>query len=554
MALNNLDINEFELIFNESILKKGLSNCKKGCVEFTEKTSDNFFKYEVFGKEINTVQFIRKSNLLQQVNCTCKKEKCEHLASVIFFIEKEKFEIEIKPKKEKKFRNVIAKKTVKEITLGERLKQIDITRLIDFIEKYAKNNSDFDKLIQAKVTVNENSSDFKDIRLRIFVWLWENKFYSATDSVQENLITDWIKENKLNNDYILQVLAIKLELIELNKDKRSKNKIYPIVEHLLEKQLVINQNYLKLNNHQEEFTQLAIYSVKNYAKYSGTISPLIAVACIFLKDKFLAKFIKTVDGTLNIKYGSGEKLIKAVDYFKNFLLHGSGFSVTEKSNHIVYDTTIKLVLGEPSALKQLADENEKNLKKGNHCFYEDGIYLSSYFNLIDYKKRFLLQAIKCNHYNSILNCELLKAITNAEELEIYLLDAYNFLVDKNDIIFNGIAMDIGIFMGWHKKIVALNRPADFNYGALMKFVKILSNDVLFDYQRFFISAFTISYKQTSSHTGFEYHLKLLNTFLNKLQPEQVLQFLMLLVDNFHPANKMHSTIKLLMANEIKIKN
>ncbi len=558
MELNNLDIDGFEQIFTEATLKKGLSSCKNGTVNFIEKNPDKLFIYQVHSKEINSVSFLRKSNLLTNINCSCKKSKCEHMAAVIFFIEKEKFEIEIKPRKDKKITTTSTKKIKSEPSLKEILLNTDLTKLLDFIEDYAKSNSDFDKLLRAKITLNEDSINIKDLKLSMYVLLAENNFYKKTDSAQDEFISNWIEENKLNENFQLNVLALSSELIKEEKDKKNRKSIADTVFESLEKQIVIYPNYLKITDFQEELLELCIRKLKNLAKFNLHISPLLALAIVVLKDKHLAKFNKALESTQKVKYGNGKNLTRITDYFKKYLISGGALNheavhEDEKSEVIICDTTMALVLGNTESVNKLVQENENLLRQDKPCPYAESIYLCNYFNLPEYKKIFLTQSLKASIYSIVATCEHLKEITTEIELDMFLNDAFNYLINKSTGYYRINAVQIAIFAGWHDKVVKLNAPTQFGYGDLMRFVKILPNPINSDYKNFLIAAISYSYKQHTSYASYEYHLKLISALLDKLIIEERIDFLKTLSACFHPSNRMSSALKLLIASYIKVK-
>ncbi len=146
-----IPLNTFEQIIDETILKRGLFNFKKGYVTDFSEIATCRYEASVIGSEQYTVQFKIKNNTIEEHHCDCPYDMgpvCKHVVAVIFYLQKDILSLDTikssKPVAKKKPRTKSVSKKVKAL-----LKTITPEELELFIVETSKSDRKFRNLFLA---------------------------------------------------------------------------------------------------------------------------------------------------------------------------------------------------------------------------------------------------------------------------------------------------------------------------------------------------------------------------------------------------------------------
>jgi hypothetical protein len=160
-----IPLDQFEQYINETILKKGLSYFKKGCVHEPEELSSGKIEAIVEGTELYTVNLTIQSGVLTDFNCDCPYDMgpiCKHITAVIFYLQKDELNLDVKKKEPKKSKT---KQPAKQKTTFDQVKEVlekaPHEELVDFIREIAKANNQFRDLLLLHFA-NLNTNESKD--------------------------------------------------------------------------------------------------------------------------------------------------------------------------------------------------------------------------------------------------------------------------------------------------------------------------------------------------------------------------------------------------------
>lgn len=144
-----IPINEFELHFEETILKRGLAYFKKGAVSEVIETDRGIFEASVMGTDCYTVHITIKNELITKATCNCLYDQgilCKHIAAVIFYLQKDTLGIEPSSAKRKTEKSPL-KKPSKKKSLPEQVaaiaEHIEKEELVKFVISHSENNKSF---------------------------------------------------------------------------------------------------------------------------------------------------------------------------------------------------------------------------------------------------------------------------------------------------------------------------------------------------------------------------------------------------------------------------
>lgn len=148
------NLNNFEESFTESKLKAGLALLKSGLIE--QNLLEKYFRIE-HKKYFFIVNYSQKGNFVN-LNCNCNVNKCIHIISILFFFNKTKLNIEIKPKLKVTSRQTKISKN--KTTIIDILQNKDKDYLINLISDFAeKDEKIFTKLIATIGTASQFRND-----------------------------------------------------------------------------------------------------------------------------------------------------------------------------------------------------------------------------------------------------------------------------------------------------------------------------------------------------------------------------------------------------------
>lgn len=124
-----IPLNEFEQHVEEDILKRGLQYFKKGYVTALDEISPGEYEATVEGSETYTVHMEIKNGVVNGCYCSCPYDwgpVCKHEAAVMFYLQQDELQLEVKPSKQKKANqiNPVLKEKKKKPTIQDKLNEI----------------------------------------------------------------------------------------------------------------------------------------------------------------------------------------------------------------------------------------------------------------------------------------------------------------------------------------------------------------------------------------------------------------------------------------------
>lgn len=150
-----INLDEFEQVINETILKRGLSYFKKGFVEELTETAPNEYETTVAGSEDYNVQLTMKNNIITKFHCDCPYNMgpvCKHITAVIFYIQQHNLSIvnnDLPESKKSKRPKASPKPKTPSQQVKALLKEIPAGELKAFIQKNCGKDKKFRNLFLA---------------------------------------------------------------------------------------------------------------------------------------------------------------------------------------------------------------------------------------------------------------------------------------------------------------------------------------------------------------------------------------------------------------------
>ena len=164
-----IPLNQFEQYIDETILKRGLQYFKKGHVHEPEEISPGVYEAIVEGTEDYTVQLTLKNGIITEHVCDCPYDLgpvCKHVAAVIFYLQQDELELNIKTKRAKtnQTSKPAKRKTVAE-QVNELLEKATHDELKQFVREQALQNASFRNLFLSSF-VQHNSNESKELYVK----------------------------------------------------------------------------------------------------------------------------------------------------------------------------------------------------------------------------------------------------------------------------------------------------------------------------------------------------------------------------------------------------
>jgi hypothetical protein len=123
----NIPLNQFEQYIDETILKRGLSYFKKGCVNEPVEVTPGVYEAIVTGSENYTVKLKIKNEALVEHLCTCPYDMgpvCKHIAAVLFYLQQNELGLGSKARQLPEKREKASAKKGKKKTAEEQVKDV----------------------------------------------------------------------------------------------------------------------------------------------------------------------------------------------------------------------------------------------------------------------------------------------------------------------------------------------------------------------------------------------------------------------------------------------
>ncbi len=132
-----IPLNSFEQYIDETILKRGLQYFKKGLVHEPEELMSGEYEAIVEGTEPYTVNLMIKNDMISEYVCTCPYDMgpvCKHVAAVIFYLQQNELDLNVKPSQKK----AGAAKNPKKKTVARQIDEIIEKLSHDDLKEYIK--------------------------------------------------------------------------------------------------------------------------------------------------------------------------------------------------------------------------------------------------------------------------------------------------------------------------------------------------------------------------------------------------------------------------------
>ena len=147
-----IPLKEFEQHIEETILQRGYQYFKKGLVNEPEEIGHGEYEAIVEGTNQYTVQVSIKNDVITEYVCSCPYDMgpiCKHVVAVIFLLQQNELNLNVKAKKNKgEVKKIKKKKTVSE-QVDELLEKLSHDNLKDYIKEQCVKDSSFRQLFLA---------------------------------------------------------------------------------------------------------------------------------------------------------------------------------------------------------------------------------------------------------------------------------------------------------------------------------------------------------------------------------------------------------------------
>ena len=147
-----IPLKEFEQNIDEAILERGYQYFKKGLVNEPEEIGHGEYEAIVEGTNQYTVQVSIKNDVITEYVCSCPYDMgpiCKHVVAVIFLLQQNELNLNVKAKKNKgEVKKIKKKKTVSE-QVDELLEKLSHDNLKDYIKEQCVKDSSFRQLFLA---------------------------------------------------------------------------------------------------------------------------------------------------------------------------------------------------------------------------------------------------------------------------------------------------------------------------------------------------------------------------------------------------------------------
>lgn len=157
-------LDNFEEQFNEKILNNGLKLFKSPNTQITKDRGNIKLTYKQNTFEIH----IKRTGNRLHANCTCKKLICEHIAAVLFFLNKDKLDEVTKSNRNSiKSKSHRARSSETKLTIPELLADLDRKKLLQILNEIALKNENINIQLRANFATIKNHSAFELLELKV---------------------------------------------------------------------------------------------------------------------------------------------------------------------------------------------------------------------------------------------------------------------------------------------------------------------------------------------------------------------------------------------------
>lgn len=238
-------LDSFEGQFNEKTLKKGLQLFKSKDTHFIKETE----KIKLSHKHTTIEISIKRSGNKLKANCSCKNMTCEHIAAVLFFLNKDKFSLTTKSGKS--FLEPVKSKTAikTECTIPELLSHLDQKQLVQILNEISSKDENINIKLRASFATLKNHTAHELLTLKI-----QNALFNNNDTE---------RESKLNTKLLIQTIF----------KFRIQFKDSTVIQFYVDSALIIFSIFLKSKKHwlkeliemfcDEAFTKITINELKS---------------------------------------------------------------------------------------------------------------------------------------------------------------------------------------------------------------------------------------------------------------------------------------------------
>lgn len=189
----NLD--NFEEQFSEKTLNNGLKLFKSSYTQITKERTKVRIEYK---KTIFSIIIKRNGNKIH-ANCSCTKSKCEHIASLLFFLNKDKFNLIIKSDKNSRISSFHQTSKFKpKLTIPELLADLDRKKLLLILNEIALKNEKIDTQLRAKYATIKNHTALELLELKIQDAVFDRPEFDETTTTNLQLLVQSIIKLKTN--------------------------------------------------------------------------------------------------------------------------------------------------------------------------------------------------------------------------------------------------------------------------------------------------------------------------------------------------------------------
>ena len=219
-----LSLLNFEQQIDETILKRGLSYFKKGCVEEVDALGHGDYEATVEGTDTYTVRLHLDGDNVTELSCTCPYDKgpvCKHMAAVLFHLQKEKLGIENLPEQGTRRKPRKESDTQLMTKLVEQLSREDLQAFVRQI--FCAAQAIIDNMIDALSYADDSSGAISSCIEHAFDILSSLSQSDLDQTIRQELfrlLVDYHSTNKLQGwDWHFTCLDLAINIVESDEEK-----------------------------------------------------------------------------------------------------------------------------------------------------------------------------------------------------------------------------------------------------------------------------------------------------------------------------------------------
>lgn len=468
MIQNHINIDSFESVFREVVLKKGYSIFNRNKIVLDSGSGDGNYRFHINNKHPYYIDINRRGNLIQDYHCTCnKKELCEHLCAAVFYLSQDK--LLFKNKLRQKSRKSKDESEIQYNELCKKLRKYLTEYFSSENKKAAQNRKESDEMLKGLV------QKFNTVEMPVLYIALLNElsnFYkfkndlNASESknpLEEIAEMSEVYKIKGLSQYQKQIWLITLKDSLRNSKKFNSNififllpaalNMIDKVEELEELKALLHKRKSKYN-YKQYFDRhlIATFAIdarekellNNKIKWSHSAVPERSVACAALKfssNKIKQAFTILCKDLVDYKKSKPENYVTYLNYmYEKAEKYGYSNVELEVINELIRfqpGAALKYIKQIHHLLPEKAERNEYIEKILSKLKRQPDLYFTDTANILEFEERYdeLIKEIS-KHPNKfmLLNRIMIKKLPLMDEfsLKVYRKELVNVFYEARE--------------------------------------------------------------------------------------------------------------------------